>query len=318
AGKLRLNVQPVELDAILKDAAATLQPAADAKGVQLEAILEPGVPPVSGDPDRLQQVVWNLLSNAVKFTSGGGRVELRLSRSERDAIITVTDTGRGIHPSFLPHLFERFRQADSRFSREHGGLGLGLSIVRELVELHGGTVSAFSDGPGKGALFRVELPALVPGRAQPSSSESLAPVRGPSPDDRAIEGVRVLAVDDEHDALDLLRDLLEAAGAHVTTAASGGLALDALASGGFDLLICDLGMPRLDGLALIRAVRQTMPAPINQIPAIALTAYARSEDRITALVGGFQVHIAKPVDPAELLTAAASLTRGGRRTSEHG
>ncbi len=321
AGKLRLNVQPVELDAILTDAAATLQPAADAKGVQLETVLEPGVPPVSGDVDRLQQVVWNLLSNAVKFTSGGGRVELRLSRGEHDAIITVTDSGRGIHPAFVPHLFERFRQADSRFSREHGGLGLGLSIVRELVQLHGGTVSAFSEGPGLGAVFRVELPVLVPGRARAPVTEppppAVAAPREPRPDDGTLEGVRVLAVDDEEDALELLRDMLEAAGARVATAASGGLALDALASGEFDLLICDLGMPRMDGLGLIRAIRQTMPTPINRIPAIALTAYARSEDRITALVGGFQVHIPKPVDPAELLTAAASLTRDGQ-TPEHG
>jgi PAS domain S-box-containing protein len=307
AGRLRMNVRPVELDDILQNAVATIQPAAEAKGVSLQLKTESNVAPVYGDPDRLQQVVWNLLSNAVKFTPRGGHVQLRLERVESSIEIVVSDDGQGVEPAFLPHIFERFRQADSRFSREHGGLGLGLAIVRELTELHGGTVSASSDGPGTGATFRVRLPPAI----FPSVSDQevrLLPPAGPVHGlTERLRGARILAVDDEADALGLLRVILESAGAEVTTAESAQRALDLLQNASYDGVIADIGMPRTDGLELIRRVRQTLPAPANRVPAAALTAYARSEDRVTALASGFQMHIAKPVNPAELVTTLAAL-----------
>jgi signal transduction histidine kinase/CheY-like chemotaxis protein len=309
SGKLRLNVSPVALDGILRNAADSVQPAADAKGVALQLVLDPEAPPVSGDPDRLQQVVWNLLANAVKFTPRGGHVQLRLSREESSVVITVSDDGRGIEPSFLPHVFERFRQADSRFSREHGGLGLGLTIARELVALHGGDISASSDGPGTGATFTIRLPPMIVHRgaatepvawSQPSSD----PLKG-FPEQ--LKNTRILAVDDEEDARDLLRGILESAGAEVTTADSARRALELLENASYDLLIADIGMPQMDGLQFIRTVRHRLPARVNRVPAAALTAYARADDRITALASGFQIHIAKPVDPIELVFAMAAL-----------
>jgi PAS domain S-box-containing protein len=310
SGKLRLNVRPVELDEILKNAVATVQPAADAKGVSLQMIIDSQVPPVSGDPDRLQQVFWNLLSNATKFTPRGGHVQLRLERVPSSVQIVVSDDGQGIEPAFLPHIFERFRQADSRFSREHGGLGLGLAIVRELIELHGGTVSASSDGPGAGAAFTVCLPPMIVFGGPPSvepGGRTLEPSAVTNELPERLDGVRILAVDDEEDALGLLRVILESAGAEVTTAGSALLALDLLRNLAFDAIIADIGMPRMDGFELIRAIRQTLPPPANRVPAAALTAYARSEDRVTALASGFQMHIAKPVNPTELVIATAAL-----------
>jgi PAS domain S-box-containing protein len=310
SGKLRLDVRPVDLEDILRNAIATLQPAADAKGVSLELRIDSTVAKAAGDPDRLQQVVWNLLSNAVKFTPRGGHVQIDLGRSEDSLDLVVRDDGQGIDPSFLPHIFERFRLADSRSSREHGGLGLGLAIVRELVELHGGSVSAASDGPGKGAAFRVRLPRTI--------AESRPAARGarsstPPPDQtlpRLLRGVRVLAVDDEEDALGLLRVVLETAGAEVTTARSAPEAMELLKASLYHALIADIAMPRTDGLQLIRSIRDLLPSPANRIPAAALTAYARSEDRLSALASGFQVHIPKPVNPNELvLTVAALLGR---------
>ncbi len=309
SGKLRLSMRSVELPEILENAIATVRPAADAKGVAMELSVAPSIPPVWGDPDRLQQVVWNLLSNAVKFTPGGGHVQLRLERNASGVRIIVTDDGRGIEPTFLPHIFERFRQADSRFSREHGGLGLGLAIVRELIELHGGTVSASSAGLGRGATFEIRLPTVMSqgatvagprhGAASPAAEQPRLPER--------LQGVHVLAVDDEEDALGLLRVILESAGAEVTTAGSAEQAIELLERNRFDALIADIGMPRIDGLELIRRVRQALPEPVNRIPAAALTAYARSEDRTTALANGFQLHIAKPVNPAALVLAVSSL-----------
>jgi PAS domain S-box-containing protein len=312
SGKLRLNVGPVDLNDIVRNAVATMQPAADAKGVSLEMTVPPEIAPVSADPDRLQQVVWNLLSNAVKFTARGGHVQLHLSHIDNCAQLVVADDGQGIEPAFLPHIFERFRQADSRFSREHGGLGLGLAIVRELVELHGGTVSARSKGRGTGAAFTVTLPAIGARQASPGGPPASpltrgAPVPHGLPDQ--LNGVRVLAVDDEEDALGLLRLILESAGADVTTARSAPAALDLLQHSTFDVLIADVGMPGMDGLELIRRVRQTLPAPANRVPAAALTAYARSEDRVAALDSGFQIHVAKPVNPTAFVTAIAALLR---------
>ena len=310
SGKLRLNACPVELGEILRNALATVQPAADARDVSLQLALEAPVAPVLGDADRLQQVVWNLLSNAVKFTPRGGHVQLKLREDHAWIEVAVRDDGQGIDRAFLPHLFERFRQADSRFSREHAGLGLGLAIVRELVELHGGTVSASSDGAGTGAAFTVRLPALSVDRATSSGGRetraaAAPPASGPVP--QALKGRRILAVDNEEDALGLLRVILESAGAHVTTAGSAPRALALLQRDRFDALIADIGMPGVDGLEFIRSVRQSLPAPANRVPAAALTAYARSEDRVSALDNGYQVHIAKPVDPADLVTTVAAL-----------
>ena len=310
SGKLRLNVRPVELEQIVKDAIATMQPAADAKGVSLEMTSDPGIVAVSGDPDRLQQVVWNLLSNALKFTPRGGHVRTSLECIEASVHMEVIDDGQGIEPAFLPHIFERFRQADSRFSREHGGLGLGLAIVRELIELHGGTVSASSDGPGKGATFKVRLPSMLAHRGSTTTYRALQPPIAAAELDRVpghLKGVRILAVDDEEDAQGLLRVILESAGAEVTTTGSAQGALDLLQSSYFDAIIADIGMPKMDGLALIRTIRRTLPAPANRMPAAALTAYARSEDRVTAIASGFQIHISKPVHPTDLIMAVGAL-----------
>ena len=310
SGKLRLNVRPVDLAEALRDAAASIQPAADAKGVTIETRINPRVPPVSGDPDRLQQVAWNLLSNAVKFTARGGRVQLRLEQVESSVQMIVSDNGQGIDSAFLPHLFQRFRQADSRFAREHGGLGLGLSIVRELTELQGGTVTAASDGPGRGATFTVRLPLMAvrfaPDGTAPDARPRLpATILQQMPD--RLKDVRILAVDDEPDSLQLLQLTLESAGADVTTARSGEGALNLLATDRFDAIIADIGMPKLDGLELIRRIRQTLPPGPNQIAAAALTAYAGPQDRHAALTSGYQIHLAKPVNPTELVIAIAAL-----------
>jgi PAS domain S-box-containing protein len=310
AGRLRLDVEPVDLPAILREAVATVMPAANAKGVRVETIIDPLTTPVSGDAARLQQVVWNLLSNAIKFTPRGGKVQLRLSRVNSHIEVTVSDTGRGISPEFLPFVFERFRQADASFSREHGGLGLGLAIAKQLAELHGGTIAASSGGPNQGATFTLTLPLMI-------VHQPLAPGHDrehPQTDRRRpeletiprLDGIYVLAVDDEPDSLNLLRTVLEAAGARVATAASGPEALDAMRREPYDLLIADIGMPGMDGLQLIRAVRQ-MNEPVHSIPAAALTAYARSHDRITSLASGFHMHLVKPIDPLELVVAVSTL-----------
>jgi CheY-like chemotaxis protein/two-component sensor histidine kinase len=310
AGRLRLNVEPVDLAAILHESCATLMPAADAKGVRVEAVVDPIDTPISGDPDRLQQIVWNLLSNAIKFTPRGGKVQLRLARVDSHVEITVSDTGRGITPEFLPYVFERFRQGDATLSREHGGLGLGLAIAKQLAELHGGTVSASSEGPDRGATFILTLPLMAAHPPAPEPGPRLQPLSdrdAPALDAvLRLDGIYVLAVDDEADSLELLRSVLEAAGATVTTAASGAAAVDALRQRPADVIVADIGMPGMDGLQLIRAVRQ-MDEPLRSTPAAALTAYARSQDRITSLASGFQMHLVKPIDPLELVVAVATL-----------
>ena len=308
AGRLRLSVQAVDLPTILHDSRATVTPAADAKGVRIETIIDPSVPPVPGDPDRLQQIVWNLLSNAIKFTPRGGRVQVRLSRVNSHVEITVADTGAGISAEFLPFVFERFRQADATFTREHGGLGLGLSIAKQLIELHGGTIAAASGGPGAGATFTVSLPLMIVHSAehasQPQSTPS--PVLEPVKAAPRLDGLHVLAVDDERDSLALLRAVIESAGGRVTTAASAAEALELVAVDPPNVLICDIGMPGTDGYGLIRALRR-MEEPMRSLPAAALTAYARTEDRITSLASGFHMHLVKPIDPLELLVAVSSL-----------
>lgn len=310
AGRMRLSVAPVDLLHVLEEACATVMPAAQAKGVRLDSVLDPNVPPVSGDPDRLQQIFWNLLSNAIKFTPRGGRVQVRLARVNSHVEVAVSDTGQGIAPEFLPFVFERFRQADSTFAREHGGLGLGLAIARQLAELHGGSIAVESSGAGSGATFTVSLPLLVVHRGSTASdpreqpvADRAAPTIGTVP---TLAGLRVLAVDDEPDSLDLLRTVLEGAGAEVTTAVSAPSALALLGTSTPDVLVADIGMPGMDGLQLIREVR-TLDAPARHVPAAALTAYARSQDRVTSLSSGFQMHLVKPIDPVELIVAVAAL-----------
>jgi PAS domain S-box-containing protein len=310
SGKLRLAVRPVDLNDILHNAAATMQPAADAKGVSLQITIDADLPVIPGDPDRLQQIVWNLLSNAVKFTARGGHVWLSAERGNDFAEILVKDDGQGIDPKFVPHLFERFRQADSRFAREYGGLGLGLAIVRDLVELHGGGVTASSKGLGFGATFHVRLPSTGMTREirpAPRDVGRVVPTLAAGGLTTRLKHAQILAVDDQEDARDLLRLILESAGAQVTTASSAAEALELLRRSPYDALIADLGMPQMDGLELIRRVRQTLPAPANVTPAAALTAYARSDDRIGAVASGFQMHLAKPVNPTELVIAIGLL-----------
>ena len=310
SGKIRLDVQPVELPSIVDNAVATVQPGADAKSVRVQTLLDPRVGPVSGDPDRLQQVVWNLLSNAVKFTPKGGRVQVRLERVNSHIELIVSDTGVGISREFLPMVFERFRQADSGSTRKTGGLGLGLAIVRHLVEMHGGTVTADSAGVDQGATFTVTLPLMI---VQPAAStpreHPLTERRNPLQDLVNLANVRVLAVDDEPDALRLLTDVLQAAGAHVTTATPAAMALEIIASASPHVMVADIGMPGMDGYELIRRVRASADPATRDIPAAALTAFARSEDRTKALQSGFEMHLAKPVDPGELVASVATLVR---------
>ena len=311
SGKLRLDVQPVDLQLVVRDAIATVQPAADAKGIRIQTMVDSSVGSVAGDAGRLQQVVWNLLSNAVKFTPKIGRIQVRLERVNSHVEVVVSDTGTGIRPDVLPHIFERFRQGDGSATRKTGGLGLGLSIVRHIVEMHGGTVDASSDGDGLGATFRVKLPLMIVHptktadlRQHPTSDrlEALARLAD-------LRGVRVLAVDDDIDALSLLRLILEVAGATVETLPSASLALEQLATLRPDIIVADLGMPAMDGFEFISRVRASDDPHVRDIPAAALTAFARAEDRTRALESGFEMHLAKPVDPAELVATVARLAR---------
>ncbi len=309
-GKLRLEVRAVDLGAVVEAAVEATRPAAEAKTVRLQSLVDPQAGPVSGDADRLQQVVWNLLSNAVKFTPKGGRVQVRLERVNSHVEIVVSDSGRGISPEFLPHVFDRFRQADGATTRTHGGLGLGLAIVRQLVELHGGTVGAESGGEGRGATFVVQLPLMAAhalnggdGRRHPTAGGKISLASPPS-----LDGLRILVVDDEADTRALLREMLERCGCEVTTAETASAALEEIARSRPDVLISDIGMPEEDGYALIQKVRAAEWPSGERIPAIALTAYARAEDRVRALSAGFQVHVPKPIEPVELIVVVASLT----------
>jgi signal transduction histidine kinase len=315
SGKLRLNVQQVDLSSVVEDAIGTIMPAADAKGVRIETDIDGAVPHVAGDPERLQQVAWNLLTNAVKFTPRGGVILVRLAQDEAHAQLIVSDTGRGIAPDFLPHLFERFRQADSRFSREHGGLGLGLAIASEIVATHGGTIDAQSGGEGTGARFTVALPlmgaALVSAAgvrlAAMGDADAACSIRG------RLDGIRVLVVDDDEDARALVQAIVEEAGGIASIADSGPRALQTLDEAVPDVMIADLGMPGMDGLVLIEAVRRRLDAA-RDVPAIALTAYARCEDRAAALSSGYQRHLAKPVDHVQLVAAVCGLVGSSSST----
>ncbi len=302
AGKLRLKAGPVDLWGVIAAAIVAVRPAARAKGIRLKSI-GGAARRVWGDGGRLQQVVWNLLSNAIKFTPEGGGVEIRVGLADGRAQIVVSDTGRGIGPDFLPFVFERFRQADSATTRTHGGLGLGLAIVRQLVELHGGTVRAESPGEGQGATFTVSLP--IPTFQLDGAEGHEAPGKVDAP---SLEGLRVLVVDDEADARESLTVVLEQCGAVVTAVASAREALGALAHQRPDILVSDIGMPEEDGYSLIEKVRVLEAQRGGRIPAVALTAYAAPEDRRRALAAGYELHVPKPVTPEELVTAVANLS----------
>jgi len=311
-GKLRMDVRPSDPNSFIDAAVEAVRPAADAKGVRVQKVMDTASVSIPGDPVRLQQVVWNLLSNAIKFTPRGGRVQIRSERVNSHLEIVVSDTGQGISSDFLPHVFDRFRQADQKTSRLHGGMGLGLSIVRHLVELHGGTVSATSGGEGQGATFTVTLP-ITPlyqvdasgGRVHPAARELLPPDNGT---DR-LDGLHILVVDDESDTRELLKQGLEYCGAKVSLAGSASEAVDSLASFVPDILISDIGMPGEDGYDFIRQVRDLPAERGGKIAAIALTAYTRIEDRLHALRAGYDMHVPKPVELAELVAVAASVAR---------
>jgi len=308
-GKIRLNFSTIELYPVIEAAIETVQPAADAKNIAIEIDLDPAIKKVWGDASRLQQVFWNLLSNAVKFTPKDGRIEVKLEIVESRVQIRVSDSGQGISPDFLPYVFERFRQEDGTTTRTYGGLGLGLAIVRHLVELHGGTVQAESAGADKGATFIVNLPikAVLNSVQELDDVEPIVIKEQPIFCLPSLNGLRVLVVDDEADARDLLNTVLLEYGAEVTTVASASEAIEKIAQFHPDILVSDIGMPGEDGYTLIQKVRALKVEEGGKVPAIALTAYARAEDRTRALLAGFQLHVPKPVDPAELAVAIANL-----------
>ncbi|MCA1555963.1 MAG: PAS domain S-box protein, partial [Acidobacteria bacterium] len=309
-GKLRLNVRPVELTNVIEAAVDSVRPAAEAKGIRLQVVLDSHAGPVSGDPDRLQQIVWNLLSNAIKFTPKEGRVQVLLARVNSHLELTVSDTGEGIEEAFLPFVFDRFRQADPSTTRKHGGLGLGLAIVRHLVELHGGTVTVESKGAGQGTTFNVSLPLMVVHQPEFASNggESVTIAEHPTAAGGRLtlgcapelEGLRVLLVEDEPDARDLLVAVLAQCRADVRAVSNATDALLELEAWQPEVLLSDIEMPGEDGYTLIRKIRSLPPERGGKIPAAALTAYARAEDRMRALLAGFQLHVPKPVEPAEL------------------
>ena len=306
SGKVRLDVQEADVAMIVQQAVETMRPSADSKAIRIRQIVDPSIGPVSGDPNRLQQIVWNLLSNAVKFTPKAGKVDVIVQRVNSHVEVTVRDSGIGIAQDFLPHVFERFRQADSAPARAYGGLGLGLSIVKHLVELHGGTVRALSDGENCGATFVVTLP-LAPVRTNekrehPTTSKSVTTKL----ENVDLESVRVLVVEDESDARELIKRVLEQYHADVRTVGSANEALEALISSRPDVIISDIGMPGMDGYEFMRKVRRRVSEHGGRVPAIALTAFARSEDRTRALMAGYQMHIAKPIEPHELVASVAS------------
>lgn len=320
AGKMRLDIQSLEPGLFIQAAIETVRPAADAKGITLSKLLDPAAGPVAGDPNRLQQVVWNLLSNAIKFTERNGTVQVLLERVSSHIEITVADTGIGIKPEFLPHVFDRFRQADASTGRTARGLGLGLSIVKHFVELHGGAVKVTSPGEGRGTTFTIELPLMVVHR--PVDNLERVHPRGPgavSFDFRLsdLSGIKVLVVDDQDDARELVKRVLVECRADVITAATPTEALIAVEQGRPDVLVSDIGMPDIDGYELLRRVRALGHARGGTIPAIALTAFARSEDRTRALRAGFLVHVSKPVEPSELVATVASVVgRTGEASME--
>jgi PAS domain S-box-containing protein len=309
SGKLRLDVQPIDLASIVDGVVESMRPAADAKEIRLQRTLDPTAGPVMGDANRIQQVVWNLLSNAIKFTPKGGRVQVLLQRVASSVQITVTDSGQGVPPEYIPQLFQRFWQADASTTRKHGGLGLGLAIVRHLVEVHGGTVHASSEGVGKGATFTVTLPLSSVKRSsdQSCSAQSTIPLD--------LQGVRVLVVDDEMDARNLIKLVLESHGATVTLAESADQAMSAIKQQKQDVVLSDIGMPGEDGYSLLARMRNLGADEGRDTPAVALTAFARAEDRRRALLAGFQMHVPKPVEAGELIAVVANLSKMTRKST---
>jgi len=301
-GKMRLDVQWLDLKSVIESALDAVQPAASAKGLKIETVLDPNAGPVVGAADRLRQVVWNLLMNAIKFTPRDGRVQVHLRKLKSHVEIVVSDSGEGIQPEILPFIFDRFRQGDSTTTRPHGGLGLGLALVRHLVDLHGGRVRAASEGPGRGATFVVELPVAILGPEAGTTLETSAAM-GALP----LQNVRVLLVDDDADGLDLTTVMLTNSGAQVKTAVSVAAALDILESWPADVLVSDIEMPGEDGYELLRRIRAKERGGRTRLPALALTAYGRPEDRRRTLAAGYNLHLAKPIDPSELVLAVANL-----------
>jgi PAS domain S-box-containing protein len=316
SGKMQLDVQTIMPITFIQAAFDTVQPAADAKGIRLLRVLDPAAGPISGDPNRLQQVLWNLLSNAIKFTPKEGKVQVVLERVNSHIEISVTDSGIGIKPEFLPHVFDRFQQADQSITRRHGGLGLGLTIVKHLVELHGGSVIVTSPGEGSGSTFTLNFP-LAAVRPNTTETERVHPRASPPPLTNFsmpdLDGLRVLVVDDESDARDLVRHILGECGATVTTAGDASEALDCLVKNAPDVIVSDIGMPGMDGYEFLKRARVVLKELGRRVPAIALTAFARTEDRTRALQAGFLVHVAKPVEPTELAATVASVA--GRTSS---
>jgi PAS domain S-box-containing protein len=312
SGKIRLDVQSVDLQDVVKAAVASVRHSADSKEIKLQIVIDPMAGPVRGDPSRLQQCVWNLLSNAIKFTPKGGKVYVALERVNSHLEVCVVDNGQGIKPEFLPHVFERFRQADGSTTRAHGGLGLGLSIVKQLVELHGGAVRAKSAGEGKGASFCIELPLMVVFDAAPEAPRQhpqRIPARNEVFDHPSLNGLTVLVVDDEPDARQLIQRVLQECGARVLLACSAKEGFEVLRRERPHMLVSDIGMPGEDGYEFIRRVRSLSEDEGGRTPAAALTAFARAEDRTRALRAGYQTHVVKPVEPTELSAVVASLAQ---------
>jgi PAS domain S-box-containing protein len=304
SGKMTLNVEPVDIGGIVRDAIASVQHAADQKNISIRTVLHDPRGRMMGDVKRLRQVVWNLLTNAIKFTPNGGRVLVTVSRINSHIDLTVSDTGRGIPPTFLPHVFERFRQADASITRLHGGLGIGLALVKQLVEMHAGSVHAASPGVGLGATFTVSLPVSAASVDAPVSSNKPA-VGAPAEQEADLAGIKVLAIDDDRDSLEVIRRILKGRNAEVSIASSAEQAVEAFAGMTPDVILSDIGMPGQDGYELIRRIRQ-LPGGAN-VPAAALTALARAEDRMRALRAGFQTHVSKPVAAGELVAVVLSL-----------
>jgi len=302
SGKLNLDVRPLDIASVARAAINVVQPAADAKGITLDYYAEPGLGAISADSARVHQIIWNLLSNAVKFTPHGGKISLRVEQDETDARVTVKDSGQGIDPEFLPRVFDRFRQADSSTTRSFGGLGLGLAIVRHLVELHGGTVSAQSDGVTKGATFTVTFP-LMADRTVPVAHTS----DFTSSDTYSLDGLKVLLVDDEPEARQIISTVITRTGAEVKSCQSAHEALVKLSEWKPDVILSDIAMPEQDGYSFIRQVRSLPRDKGGDTPAAALTAYARDIDRRQALAAGYQMHIAKPIGASQLVTMIARL-----------
>jgi signal transduction histidine kinase len=309
SGKLRLDVQRVEMPAVIAAAVESVQLAALSKGVRLEVVVDPIAGPVTGDPHRMQQVVWNLLTNAIKFTPRGGKVQVVLERASSHVELSISDTGKGISAEFLPHVFERFSQSDPSATRSHTGLGLGLAIVKNLVEMHGGSVIAKSAGEGKGSTFILLLPISVVRELEGGDQPHPTTPTGVDPRCPDLTGVRVMIVDDNADAMNLVKYLLEQCRVVVATCSSAAECLQRLPGWHPDVLITDIGMPGMDGYSLIKALRELPSEQGGCTPAVALTAFARSEDRRRAMLAGFDMHVSKPVEPGELVAVVARMAR---------